>query len=193
MCEVKDSTEIHRADVKTPTSLVLEFQHSPISDEDKISREDFYQNMFWIVDLHKKQWINKLSKAIYADDEFGNHCCVNTQEIFPAEWLNRNVFVIFDYKGTKSENSTLDDLICIVPVIEKKQFSYIYHLNRELFVKGITDNSVVIELGDYQKKINNLLLGMQTLAKLIPPKNSYSVYQQKKSEHRRLNRRKFRF
>lgn len=190
LCEVEGSTEIHRADVKTPTSLVLEFQHSPIEDEEKIKREEFYQNMLWVVDLHKKQWINKRTKAIYADDEFGNHCCINAKEVFPLEWLDRNVFVIFDYKGTTTEKSSLDDLICIVPTIEKKQFSYIYPLNRELFVKGISDNSVVIELSNYQKKINDLLLGMQTLSKLLTSRNTNSVKQQ---EYRRLNRRKFRF
>lgn len=194
LCEVEGSTEIHRADVKTSDDLVLEFQHSPIEDEEKLKRESFYQNMFWIVDLHKKQWVNKLSTARFANDYFGNHCCVNAQEIFPSEWLNRNVFVIFDYKGTTSEKSTLDDLICIVPTIEKKQFSYIYPLNREFFIKGVTDNSVVIELRNYQKKINDLLLGLQNLSKLSSSRNTYSVYQQNKlSGYRRLNRRQKRF
>lgn len=194
MCEVEGSTEIHRADVKTSDDLVLEFQHSPIEDEEKLKRESFYQNMFWIVDLHKKQWVNKLSTARFANDYFGNHCCVNAQEIFPSEWLNRNVFVIFDYKGTTSEKSTLDDLICIVPTIEKKQFSYIYPLNREFFIKGVTDNSVVIELRNYQKKINDLLLGLQNLSKLSSSRKTYSVYQQNKlSGYRRLNRRQKRF
>ena len=42
--------EKHIADVKTPTGLVIEFQHSPISPDELNSRELFYQNMIWIVD-----------------------------------------------------------------------------------------------------------------------------------------------
>ncbi len=42
--------ERHIADVKTPSGLVLEFQHSPILPTEVKSREDFYQQMIWIVD-----------------------------------------------------------------------------------------------------------------------------------------------
>lgn len=42
--------EIHRADIKTPTGIVIEFQHSSITDKERISRETFYQNMVWVVD-----------------------------------------------------------------------------------------------------------------------------------------------
>ena len=42
--------ERHIADVKTPSGLVIEFQHSPIAPEEQQSRENFYQNMIWIVD-----------------------------------------------------------------------------------------------------------------------------------------------
>ena len=193
LCHNDTIPGIHIADVKTPEGTVLEFQHSPISDEDKISREVFYQNMLWIVDLHKRQWISRFSKALYANDRFLNLCCLNAQEIFPSEWLNRNVFVIFDYKGTTEDNS-LDNLICIVPTIGKRQFSYIYPLSRERFIKGITDNSVVTELRNYQKRINDHLTDIQASSKKEPIRNSNSVYQQVKLPvYRRLNRRKFRF
>ena len=42
--------EIHRADIKTPNGIVIEVQHSSMSDAERISREAFYQNMVWIVD-----------------------------------------------------------------------------------------------------------------------------------------------
>lgn len=42
--------EIHRADVKTPTGIVIELQHSSMSDEERISRENFYQNLVWVLD-----------------------------------------------------------------------------------------------------------------------------------------------
>ena len=42
--------EIHRADIKTPKGIVIEVQHSSMSDAERLSREAFYQNMVWIVD-----------------------------------------------------------------------------------------------------------------------------------------------
>lgn len=42
--------EIHRADIITPTGIVIEVQHSAITDAERQSREAFYQNLVWIVD-----------------------------------------------------------------------------------------------------------------------------------------------
>ena len=42
--------EKHIADVKSPHGLVIEFQHSPLNNEELVSRETFYQNMIWVVD-----------------------------------------------------------------------------------------------------------------------------------------------
>jgi hypothetical protein len=44
------SGEKHIADVKTELGLVIEFQHSPMTPAEMKSREDFYNNMVWIVD-----------------------------------------------------------------------------------------------------------------------------------------------
>ena len=42
--------ERHIADVKADNGLVVEIQHSPISESEMQSREDFYGDMIWIVD-----------------------------------------------------------------------------------------------------------------------------------------------
>ena len=42
--------EIHRADVITSTSIVIEFQHSAIKDEERLAREQFYSKLVWVVD-----------------------------------------------------------------------------------------------------------------------------------------------
>jgi len=42
--------EKYIADVRTEHDLVLEFQHSFIKSEERISRENFYKNMVWVVD-----------------------------------------------------------------------------------------------------------------------------------------------
>ena len=42
--------EIHRADVKTPTGICIEIQHSSMPDTERLAREDFYRDLLWIVD-----------------------------------------------------------------------------------------------------------------------------------------------
>ena len=42
--------EIHRADIKTPTGIVIEVQHSTMTDAERESRESFYGNLLWILD-----------------------------------------------------------------------------------------------------------------------------------------------
>lgn len=42
--------EIHRADIKTPTGIVVEIQHSSMTDAERTSREEFYGNLVWVID-----------------------------------------------------------------------------------------------------------------------------------------------
>jgi hypothetical protein len=42
--------EIHRADIKTPSGIVIEVQHSAMTDAERLSREAFYENLVWVVD-----------------------------------------------------------------------------------------------------------------------------------------------
>ena len=48
------TNEKHIADVKTTAGLVIEIQHSPISNQELQSRETFYDNMIWIVDAREQ-------------------------------------------------------------------------------------------------------------------------------------------
>jgi competence protein CoiA len=42
--------EVHIADVKTESGVVLEFQHSHLHRNERESRENFYRRMVWVVD-----------------------------------------------------------------------------------------------------------------------------------------------
>ena len=50
VCHKADDGEIHRADIKTTTGIIIEFQHSPITDKERESRETFYKNLVWVID-----------------------------------------------------------------------------------------------------------------------------------------------
>ena len=47
--------EKHRADIKTPKGLVVEFQHSPIKPEEILARNNFYENIVWVVDGKRRK------------------------------------------------------------------------------------------------------------------------------------------
>lgn len=42
--------EVHRADIRTPTGIVVEVQHSAMTDAERQAREAFYENLVWIID-----------------------------------------------------------------------------------------------------------------------------------------------
>ena len=44
------SGERHIADVRTPSGMVIEFQRSTIHPEEVIARQNYYQNMIWVID-----------------------------------------------------------------------------------------------------------------------------------------------
>lgn len=106
----KDSNgEFHIADIKTPHGLVVEFQHSHISNEERNSREYFYKHMIWIVDgtrrkndlkrfnagrIHFKP--TKMPKVFYVH---------YPEEVLSIDWLGSKVIVILDFNGENSELS----------------------------------------------------------------------------------------
>lgn len=45
-----DSGEIHRSDIRTPSGLYIEVQHSHMPEPERVARENFYGNLIWIVD-----------------------------------------------------------------------------------------------------------------------------------------------
>jgi competence protein CoiA len=47
---IAENGEIHRADIKTSTGIIIEVQHSAMTDAERISRESFYKNLVWIID-----------------------------------------------------------------------------------------------------------------------------------------------
>jgi hypothetical protein len=65
-----ENGERHRADVKTATGLVLEFQHSFLNPHERGAREAFYSKMVWVVDglrriRDRAQFFVSLGRPIY--------------------------------------------------------------------------------------------------------------------------------
>lgn len=117
------SGEKHIADILTNQGLVIEFQHSHIKTEERLSREKFYKNLIWVIDGTRlkrdyprftkgKEYFRVIKKGIYRVD-FPEEC-------FPVAWLDSSVPVIFDFLGnepkTEINNNMRKPLYCIFPV-----------------------------------------------------------------------------
>jgi competence protein CoiA len=86
VCFDSATGEKHIADVQTSAGLVIEFQHSVITAEELQSREQFYDNIVWIVDgcrseFDKSYFEIGLGKALDLAD---------SPTVHPVEWFGRS-------------------------------------------------------------------------------------------------------
>lgn len=114
--------EKHIADIRTNKGLVIEFQHSHINPQERLSCEAFYKNLAWVVDgsrlkrdyprfLKGKTFFEVIKNKVY---KVGF-----PEEYFPSAWLGSSAPVLFDFQNI----DTLPDhenkrhvLWCLFPV-----------------------------------------------------------------------------
>lgn len=119
--------EKHIADVKTKNGMVIEFQHSYIKDEERISREAFYQNMVWIADgaRRKRDFVDFCRLLEYGNiwhiHQTGLYVIKNGINSFPKEWRNSSVPVLFDFSNIEESDAFECDqrkkfLWCLLPI-----------------------------------------------------------------------------
>lgn len=117
----EQTNEKHIADIRTIHDLVVEFQHSFIKSEERISREKFYKNMLWVVDGSRlKRDYARFQKCV-ADfkrtKQQGVYFVDFPDEVFPKSWLNSSVPIIFDFCGltTLDNDEIKNTLWCLLP------------------------------------------------------------------------------
>jgi len=117
ICLVDTETgERHRADIlcnaNTTNATVLELQHSNISEEERISREQFYKQknkMFWLVHIHSETSFNEFSFGASLDFNsspftyqhrtfYKMRWCGRSNQ-FIEKWKRATAHVFFDFKG----------------------------------------------------------------------------------------------
>ena len=155
-----DSTtnENHIADVCTAQSLVIEFQHSHIKPEERISRENY------------KRLINGLTLLKQIGQ--GIFCIHSANKIFPKEWLNSAVPVIFDFMGIEhlTNNQDLRNyLYCLIPQKLNNE-SIVIFCSREQFVQTCKDGNIITYFKNLTENIEKTqqLLQKQTNVAVIP-------------------------
>lgn len=94
----------HIADVKVDNAFVLEFQHSPIKNEDRVSRESFYRDMLWIIDgcrrqNDKEKFLNFVQNLQMANLRSNMKSTEPDRKTCPLirDWGNSKVSVFFDF------------------------------------------------------------------------------------------------
>ena len=154
--------ERHIADVQTSQNLVIEFQHSAIKTDERISREKFYQNMLWVIDgtRLKRDYLRfqKGIKNFRKTEPKGFYLVDFPDEVFPKNWLNSRVTVIFDFLGlqTTEKSEIKRTLWCLLPQEDITQ-AVVFPLSRDLFLQIThTKKQLFIEHDKAQKRQKTL-------------------------------------
>jgi len=152
--------EKHIADVLTEHGLILEFQHSKISPKERLSREQFYQNMVWIVDrTGLKKDYTRLVKGHtnwQPTDQANIYRYTLDDECFPPEWLNTTVPVVFDFQAPESADDPLGltaPLYCIFPVQIGRAVEFA-KVSRSSFIKSVIEGGFSARMSNHINKLN---------------------------------------
>ena len=142
--------EKHIADVMTPQGFVLEFQHSPMPEEERISREKFHKTMAWVVDCSEsKRDKTRLAKnrltPLYLFKSGIQNCYLTRfvfeKKLFRNEWLNSAVPVVFDYgqEFCLGDEEFKGAVVCLLPK-QVNRFGVVLIIEKQRLIKQIQDN-----------------------------------------------------
>lgn len=149
------TNEKHIADILTIDKLVIEFQHSHIDPQERISRENFYKDMVWVVDgtRLKKDYPRFLkAKGNFQETDSPKIFLVDFEECFPSAWLGILKPIIFDFRGTEeisNSNDIRNNLYCLFPI----------KIGRYVVVEEITHTDFLISVtnGYWLPHANNFM------------------------------------
>jgi len=136
----EQTNEKHIADIRSVHKLVIEFQHSAIKPEERISREKFYKNMIWVVDGTRLQRdyprFQKRVEGFRRTNQQGVYFVDFPDEVFPKNWLNSLVPIIFDFYdlSTPVQDEIKNTLWCLLPQKDLTQ-AVVVGLKRSDFIQ----------------------------------------------------------
>lgn len=156
-----ESGEKHIADVITGSGWTIEFQHSPISKEERDSRDYFYNKLIWIVDgTRRKTDIEQFDNLIYHASNISNEPFIlrvfdeETLDRFRLnqEWGSSKSLVLFDFGKSevryRDEYKSNEDLWLIHPSRDR---TYITSISKHSFIEMVTSS----RLDEVYKKLLN--------------------------------------
>lgn len=166
--------ERHIADVLTEHGLVIEFQHSYLTLEERLARETFYGSMLWIVDGSRLARdlprfragigsLRRLDKGLYFTPF--------PEELLPHTWLSCRAPVLFDFGNTGDLNATPPQvsrcLWCLLPGRVLGQ-AIILKISKDAFVRSAHNRAVPINAEAILENCRlRLLTAQRRLAQLM--------------------------
>ena len=159
-----ENGEKHIADVMTEHGLVIEFQHSPLQPDERVSRESFHPNMVWVVDgtRLKRTWNKFLQgKQSWRSTHWQGYSLTHfPQESFPIEWLASNVPVFFDFSGlpeTDEKQSLIQKTLWLLLPGRAEGRAVILAVSRQSFLDVTRRKSQIIDTKKILKEMADLL------------------------------------
>lgn len=144
--------EKHIADVKTDDGLVIEFQHSSISPEERRSREEFHKAMVWIANIVNKRDVKLFEEYL---NKKGSMFKKDKMDI-PARWFDSKVPVLFDLSNPEEGKET-DLLYCVLPQTMDNWYKKVLTISKQDFIDKANNGSLKQELHnlmvDWQQEI----------------------------------------
>lgn len=196
----KKTNEKHIADVQSDSGLVIEFQHSKISKDERVSREKFYKNMVWIVDGTRlkrdfprfiKSKNNHYENQIFYETDNPKIFRVDLVDwCFPFDWLKSSVPVIFDYLGDGSLDDSevlRNNLYCLFPQVSK--YACVIEISRRAFINAVTNGQWTLRVHEFLNKLieQNKLEAQKEQIKQIHPSNFRIRRRRKEPKYYLLN------
>ena len=114
LVQIDENTgEKHVADVKTPSGVVVEVQHSRISDHELSSRENFYGDMIWIVDAREIVWMT--SRDLVCVEPMAYGFKILSRNTLLKRWSSATRPVYFDNTSNLYHDKVSDTLWVLPP------------------------------------------------------------------------------
>lgn len=151
--------EKHIADVKSPSGLVVEFQHSPIQYEELQSREQFYGDMIWIVNGSRNDfdaWYLKMGLGLCTNPIQNNplrysvNWCFRSRLLHKWSFSQKRVFLDFGVE--------MPDLIWRLYSYDREQnIGVIAAYPKHSFIQSIINGEGIDNLPDITLKAAELV------------------------------------
>lgn len=140
----EESGEKHIADVKTESDWVIEFQHSPINSEERLSRNSFYPKLVWVIDgirrlKDKPKFYQTLEENSIRSDVPRLKRIISPDDCrLIKEWLKSDALVFLDFQDVDKDNQpiiwflfprTTDDEAYLCPVT-RGEFIELHNSNK---------------------------------------------------------------
>ena len=146
----------HRADVKTDTGVVVEFQNSSISTEEIKEREAFYGRMVWLI--NGDEFKNNFCYVNLSQAKIERSFCVDYQwQHFRKSWLasNRPIFIDNLLNGFYYNEELFEDdsIAYIKPTIRPMHNGWLCFIKKRTFIDFVNGNLSV----DFLNSTSNYL------------------------------------